>query len=562
MVVGALWRGIKGTYNTGKAGAGLAARGGGWAMQKAGIQNHYDWFFYLTILFHIYDAFTRFQQTWLRFTFYFLFWVLCFFIVFRDQYTLGLNGETLRVFFKSGFIAAFAFFFPFLLNLDAIINVIGFRGVDIILGIMPIYFFYFFFVEPDLVTERTQSVQRIYIYFLIGVLFVFIWNMGSSYALNESFAVLSQIPGVPDLQGPAFADTFGVWGDIFQLYWEFFKDLGGFIWTPFKSVKGFINSTLNPQYYSGQTDTKAETQLGVRLEKLQSTDKIFLVGEPVGIFATLKANTLDKPIDATISCKAKSGNEEDKEDYDIVVDPENIYPQADFSFDEYSQEEIDCTFPRTAFNRGTHKVKMFVDFEFETQAYLKTYYVDRERSRALRNDKKNVLDVYKITDKNPKATYTDGPLLLGMSIGKTPPVELDLKNPERNRLTLGISLRNRWEGKINKIKKLAIMMPNALSINSKRCGNIEFLDGSCADMKLTCNAKAYRVYIMDPDFARSYFKDIDQYKTIRCPISINPGALLVSGTPLITEFFRINTEYHYQLEKSASINVREVPADE
>ncbi|MDP7323403.1 MAG: hypothetical protein QF632_01425 [Candidatus Woesearchaeota archaeon] len=510
---------------------------------------HYDWYFLVAMIFHFsVDGLSSFQAgAAYRFTFYFFMAIIGWIMVFEPH-------RSVHSFFRSTILAATAFFLPYILNISYLANSLGPRNIDIILAIMPVYLIFFFFIEPDLLSDRMTLIREIYIWIFIIVAVSWMYQVGSS---QVAFGIPEFLPGIG---GPAYADIFGVWGDIFKTVYDTGGDMLGWawkwVWTPVKSFKAMFNQTLNPQYYAGTTDTKAKEKLGVRLEKLQATDRTFFEGEPIGIYASLVANTLDKPIEATISCKAKSGEEEEEGDYDIVVDPNDIYPQVEYVFEDYSQEEIDCTFPMGAFNKGNHKVSMFVDFDFETQAYLKTYFVDRERSRALARDGKNILDVFRITEKNPKAIFSDGPLSVGISIGREPPMQLDLANTDRNRLTLGITLRNRWEGVIQQLDKLAIMMPNALTISSRRCGSIEFQEGSCADMKLSCDSNAYRVYVLGSEESYDWFANIKDYKTLRCPVDINAGGLLVGATPLITEFFRINAEYHYTLQKTTNVVVR------
>jgi len=54
------------------------------------------------------------------------------------------------------------------------------------------------------------------------------------------------------------------------------------------------------------------------------------------------------------------------------------------------------------------------------------------------------------------------------------------------------------------------------------------------------------------------FENIKGFKSLRCPITINSGSLLLGNSPVLTEFFRVHADYEYSLSRSTSITVKEV----
>jgi hypothetical protein len=537
-----------GAVSVGAAGVGGLGMLAGGAIGTLSSANMY---FILGMLFHFFvDGINQFQTSpVVRFTFY----LVMFFIGWVWIFSQG--GPTRQGFAKSLGLNAIAFFIPYLLNIGGLPGIIGARNISIILAVLPAYLVYFFFIEPNMISPKWETVKKIYI--LIFILIFANW----AYHAGSSQLALETLEFIPGLDGPVSADIFGVWADIINTVLETLKAIWAWIvdlltnWSA--RIGGLFNSTIGANVYTGQTDVNAVQKLGVFLEPVKSTDKTYGLNEPVGVFSTLSANTLDRAIHANIQCEGDSGNK-DADGKAIKVQADAIYPQKSYTFEEFSSEDIDCSFAADAFIKGTHRVEMKVDFDFETQAYFKSYFVDKERSRSFRRTGRNVLDVYKITDKKPIAIYTDGPVQVGIGIGKPQPIELDLQNDESNRLTLGITLRNKWDGEVNAFNKIAVMMPQQMDIQNRMCGTIEMKPGECSDMKVTCDPKLYRVYVVDLVQNKESFENIKGFKSLRCPITINSGSLLLGNSPVLTEFFRVHADYEYSLSRSTSITVKEV----
>jgi len=70
---------------------------------------------------------------------------------------------------------------------------------------------------------------------------------------------------------------------------------------------------------------------------------------------------------------------------------------------------LKCRFTGGALKKGTNSIKMKVEFNFETLGYLKTYFMDIERIRALRKENIDPLMEYGIEEKT-EAIQTNGPV--------------------------------------------------------------------------------------------------------------------------------------------------------
>ena len=59
---------------------------------------------------------------------------------------------------------------------------------------------------------------------------------------------------------------------------------------------------------------------------------------------------------------------------------------------------FECRFDRGALKQGTNNIRVKAQFNFETLGYLKTYFMDIERMRALRRENTDPLKQYGINE--------------------------------------------------------------------------------------------------------------------------------------------------------------------
>jgi hypothetical protein len=293
-------------------------------------------------------------------------------------------------------------------------------------------------------------------------------------------------------------------------------------------------------YYTGKVDEKAKEKLGVYLENFKAVAPEFYADEPVSVYATLTAKTLDEPIErVSISCVEGLKDKEQMEADDVI-------PQEINNIQRYDERDIDCNFNAGRFKKGSHVITMFVDFNFKTMSYLKTYFVDRERSVTMKRAGKDILDVYGIRDKDPEAVYTAGPVEIGMDI-RNPPIEINRMENEKL-FTLGVSLTSQWDGEITAVEELTLILPRSVKLKDKKCsGSFEF-----ESVKSNFN-NVYRM--KEPEMLGR----IKTFKTIRCPLIVDASEYedVLGETPISIQYFKVETRYDYRLEKATSVTIKE-----
>ena len=304
------------------------------------------------------------------------------------------------------------------------------------------------------------------------------------------------------------------------------------------------------EYYTGEIDSNAEQRLGVFLKDIHAADTNFYEDQPVSVWGTLSAQTIDKPVKITVGCKTK------KKD---VFEGLKIYPQDVFEIGKSEEEVIECIFEPGMLKDGLHEVVLSADFNFLTNSYLKTYFMDPETKRSLTMSGIDPLVNYGIFDGVPTAVYTSGPIMMGLDISSTPPLSTD------SDFRLGITLTNGWEGKLTEVTDIYIITPIEIEMSSdgedyycrgkneyifkaSNCEEIGEAEKGCDDINL------HNVYKMVK--TNKSIKDVKNYETLWCDFEIVDEDGILGDVPLSTKYFKVATKYNYSIYQSIGVNVK------
>ncbi len=313
-------------------------------------------------------------------------------------------------------------------------------------------------------------------------------------------------------------------------------------------IPGAITDAFNKRieiatgdYYTGQVDQNSKKPIGVFIEKLEAADPEYYEGQKVVVLADIKAETLKDTIRMSPNCWSDKNR---REEIDGMVIPPKL------SVDTYDQRSFDCKFK--SLKAGSRIITASATFSFETNAYLKTYFMDKDKIRSIRNIGNNPLDTYKIDDKNPIAIYTNGPVSVGMEVRSALPI--GLKPGEVDPLSLGISVGNNWDGKIESLSELKIGLPNGIEIDTSSCSHLFKFDGLEDD---------YNVYSLDVASERALnpriFSNIKSHQSLRCYLDVKDEYIddLLGKTPITIKYFRASAKYDYTIEKEIPLEIKE-----
>ncbi|MBT3405871.1 peptidoglycan DD-metalloendopeptidase family protein [Candidatus Woesearchaeota archaeon] len=546
-------------------GAGKAVVGAGkWFVNKSALPT----FFFLTFALHILDltaptllgavdySFPGILNR--RFFFYVGLSIIAYFWIFHKG-----GSFNWRAFGMCFLISGISFILPSLTGL-------GFMPTDreirlmitfalIILPPWPIYLMF--------ATDEFERFRTIYIIILVIILIALLMvYFGAKTASNVVGWNL---------------DTGGAVG----LVWGKLLDAGNLLWEQNRGLPGRLGSagkrflaSFGGEYYMGMVDENENEPVGIYLSDVRMTQPKYYEDEPVSVYATLKGKNLDlkgrekDPIKVKMYCDASGPRGE-------------VLPQNVIEVYNYVEQQIDCLFPSGKLGKGSHTIKLNVDFTFTTMSYYKTYFMDRERKRDMTSQDIDIFSQYEIGDRQPIAIFSNGPVHIGMQVDKDLPVGLYSEftsTSGNNDFRLGMTFDNYWMGKVTKVDRVVIMLPTKEFEIVKDpepgpndidtfCGGYTFklcdqLTVAEQEESTECTEfiEDHNVYVYYLKYALGdKTKDIDiseTYQTLRCNIgTTSDGAATVLGaTPISTKYFKVTADYEYELEESIYVNVEEV----
>ncbi len=232
--------------------------------------------------------------------------------------------------------------------------------------------------------------------------------------------------------------------------------------------------------YRGNVEKNRYESLGVYFGNIRAADPRFYTDEPITVWGTLRSKTYKDAVIVNFSCYRWKDNKKIRADKII---PDIIFPI-------FTLEEIDtqCTFLPKAESptpAGANIVTFSAEYNFGTDAYLKTYFIDRDRFRAYAREAPEkdietaIFKEFGIKDTKPGSVSTNGPVEIGL--GAVPLVTVSEGYVIKP--TIGITLTNRkeiqdkdkkiitrWEGKIKNITELILLTPPGISLqNTEKC---------------------------------------------------------------------------------------------
>ncbi len=329
-------------------------------------------------------------------------------------------------------------------------------------------------------------------------------------------------------------------------------------------ITGVIKQSVGEDIYNSRVDKNKEEPLGVYILNIQPSASQFYEGDEVVVWATLKARTLDSdnPIKIKLSCSADTGMTsqwmsvgDDPKKYRLKGDANPAVDKEDISFDiaTFEMRDIDCVLPEGKLLHGLRPIYFNAYFSFPTMAYHKAYFMEEETLRAMRREGIDPLHQYGITDKIPVTVHSNGPVSIGM---KTTSPLIGIK--EESDFRLSLSFNNRWEGKIKRVNKIILKIPDSMELYG--CDS-NFKERPCkTNTSNECEEGKYKkVYELSSPPVSEQLKTYNQAKSYNCHVRIKDVNAVLGNVPIATHYFKATVEYDYELEKAVSVNIKDDP---
>jgi len=365
-----------------------------------------------------------------------------------------------------------------------------------------------------------------------------------------------------------------------------------------------INLQRQIQYaISGKVEQNQYEPLGVYLEDVRAAETKFYSNEKVIIWGIVKARTLDDIINLKVGCYKKK--------FGLKIQADKVDPENTFSIYTLEDQDFVCEFDENNqwLGVGSHTITSFVEFNFDTLAYVKTYFMDRERLRAMTRENLDPFDEFGIKDKRPAAIYTNGPVGIDL-FTSTAIIGISEQSLTFPRLNINLVNRPGWEGRINSINELVILLPTGIEIKKpesdctrpfKKYSRSDctascktFVEDPCIEVcqqleptfiadctnlceqntALKCEPECtdlfrsddssdeYIGYALDVEkinaLRNNELKEIERFRSFSCRLDPNAREVL-GNTPITTRFFRAKARYNYTVEKDISITIDKIP---
>jgi hypothetical protein len=509
----------------------------------------------------------------------------------RDKGTLSL----MAIFFiVEVFLPAFASMSPLLMTNKWIVNYLLNPQITLL-------WFYFGLIKGD----GGTLIQK---FFRIAVFFLLVYKLMTIAPVITQFENI-QTPMTPEQLAKAeslYVSAYKWWKDMALNFGKVMRQ-GKDYW-----YYKFYYPAIGGDLYSGTIDEKQKDTLGVFIKNIKPATSEFMYGEQVSVWALLEAKTLEDGLTVNLACFHGQKDKDGK-----YPNPGTAIPPVIPLIYSDEQRDIDCRY--YGMQEGSNKATIQADFNFETMAYLKTYFIDQDRLRGLQRNGIDPLDEYFIEDKKPTARFTNGPVMVGMG-SVDPPIAISATTTLEPRLGVTLTTNTGWKGRIKQIEELTLMVPDTMSLDLGSCTTFkevpntdyvtkcmtgyqkyrtkQFLDcisQSGVNQELAVNAntgmitvpsdkkaavdscmktyceneiKSYKAYqLIIDDTTKGYYANIGMdvpsrpYRTFDCRVKIESRERLLGNMPISVQYFRAKARYTYQIEESTNVNIKALPVD-
>lgn len=250
-------------------------------------------------------------------------------------------------------------------------------------------------------------------------------------------------------------------------YKEFFSQFGD-------RIKEVITGRLDiatAGLYTGNVEKNRYENLGVYFSNIRAADPRFYIDDPITIWGSIRSKTYKDAVIVGFNCSRWKDSKR--------IHADKIIPGIKFPIFTLDEVDTECTFYPDNDNPikpGPNTITLSAEYNFGTDAYLKAYFIDRDRLRAYSREDVDPLTEFGIKDKNPIAVFTNGPVEIGIdtssplitvsrgytikpSIGITLTNRKELKDEEKR-------IISKWDGKIKNITELILLVPPGIEISN------------------------------------------------------------------------------------------------
>ncbi len=501
----------------------------------------YKGFFWLTLLWHIIDAWTFWvseKSGWIpvinksSFGVYLVIAILAWILFFRFESSGNINTlfKYLAISGLAVLLPALTAFFP-----DSGAVFMGMSLVELLRAMLLLVPIWPLYIANHFEYKAGRTLLNlIWAAVIIAILFTVVLD---SEFLSES------VTGSGGIRAPA--------GKV----WDVVKTGWSNLWSTIVGIPGNVSREIrratDPNYES-EVEKNRYGELGVSIDLLQTTSKKYTKGDAIDVFAPIKGQTFVGVVDVKNSCYLDNPS--------IQGDIPKGY--REFTVTNYDERYIPCSFSKQSYSvldvskKQNYNVYFQSNFNFETWGYITYSFIDRNIRNGFYSRNEDIHQFYGL-EQYPVAVYTAGPVELGL-VDKTKswnlPYSVDSENPIIA-IPFGITIKNDDPfGKVVSINELEFKLPSPLKVKDNSCVPSDLVRFNYPSAP---NSQGYYVYNLQ-NIPLLFSRDRD-YITIQCLLEIKDndvGELLGTGGVSINTF-TAKAKYTYQIIRSTPITIEE-----
>jgi len=406
----------------------------------------------------------------------------------------------------------------------------------IIMVVIVLFWIAFVFVATQGAYQNKKSPIPLLLVLLNIAMYCFLMLPVTSQILFAGFQVDAPIRN-------AVVDQQNEWSVI----WE--KTFTGFESAKMEAQRQVKIATGN---YEAGVEAQSQKPLGIFLENMGTNSPVRLSGSTdpkVEIFGYIKAVTQNPKDKFKVSASCYPLRDSSLKTVATFNPDDGGYLFAN------DYKSVDCKMPASVVSvgEGTSKVVFETSFDFNTSAFLKTYFMEQDVIRSYRMQNLDPLDEYKIVDKNPVAVYTGGPLMIGMRVSAQQPVPLVVGSDVGPSLDITLDRTAQWpEGELMKINELVIYLPVGLSL-----ANANVLKEPCStdgvSQRCVLSQEELKKWNLEP----TTDKPVILPARLRFETKLDSDGVqkLLGGAPLSVNSFKLDASYTFRIKKTFDIKV-------
>lgn len=289
---------------------------------------------------------------------------------------------------------------------------------------------------------------------------------------------------------------------------------------------------------------------GIKFQSFETTgNKIVPSGTPIAFRYNLDVGEGVNNIPVTLSCAIKGKDDKSLKEEEIIEEGSKEYipdatPYVSYE-DPLSYSNIVCQ----ANTKQSPKDRIItaegkISFPFSQRGSLKVYFTKDPTYTG-----KKFFEKHQLKETLPiKATYNNEPVELGLGVSKenTQPV---IAGIPRYASQIGISLKNRWDGRVTKVTELDIILPKGVDINRKTSPpslKCPFGESKVMKEKYTRYSAEPKYLEQVPVFGKGIGETLETYYSFECWLDIDESVL--EGNPYIDKEYSASVKYEYEFQ--------------